>query len=191
MSPKIFAIANLLLSFVFNDFHTILVFTVNWDCSKLLLICRDFESNLGPLLVDKNPGFFCVIYSAKTKRVFQQITAPSCSETDCPVRYYQIYYQTRHTKSFGYILQRKWPQHGIAIAEIIAPPQPVILQPTRVFATVKSFNCQTNPIKPSNRSAIKLIPSSIILEDLNEQYSLWDPLQHPDPWWLNFGPDSQ
>ena len=58
MSPKIFAIANLSLSFVFNDFHTILVFTVNWDYSKQLLICRDFASNLGPLLVDKNPVFF-------------------------------------------------------------------------------------------------------------------------------------
>ena len=161
MSPKIFAIANLSLPLVFNDFHTILVFTVNWDCSKLLLICRDFESNLGPRLVDKNPVFFCffcVIYSAKTNRVFQQIMAPSCSETDCPVRYYQICYQTRHAKSFGNNLKemtstRHWycrnccPTSTSYSSTYTCFCYCQILQPSnQPHQTIKSFNHQTNPI---------------------------------------------
>ena len=168
MSPKIFAIANLSLSFVFNDFHTILVFTVNWDYSKQLLICRDFASNLGPLLVDKNPVFFFASsIPQKPTEFFSKLWLLRVQKpiVQCDITKFVTRHDTRNPLE---ITSRKWPQHGIGIAEIVAPPQPVILQPTRVFATVKSFNRQTNPIKPSNRSTIKPTPSSIILEDLNE-----------------------
>ena len=66
----------------FLYFVPVSITTVNWDCSELLLLSEDLESNLGLRPIDKSP-VICIICSSKINRGIQQSMPPMCSGTDC------------------------------------------------------------------------------------------------------------
>lgn len=154
MSPKIFAIANLSLSFVFNDFHTILVFTVNWDYSKQLLICRDFASNLGPLLVDKNPVFFFASsIPQKPTEFFSKLWLLRVQKpiVQCDITKFVAGHNTRNplemTSTRHWYCRNCCPTLTSYSATYTCFCYSQILQPSnQPHQTIKSFNHQANTI---------------------------------------------